>query len=808
MAGRKWKVMLILTSWLKEFVPFECPVTELAHELTMAGLEVEGIESAWKGIEKVIAVRIVSCASHPSEKHLRICSIDTGASEVTVVCGAPNVKEGKIAALALPGTVLPDGNVVKEALVHDVRSRGMLCSAAELGIGDDASGIMYLNDDIRPGTPVIEVLGLEDQVLELGITPNRPDCLSVLGVAREVAALQDLSLTLPFKPSVSQPEKLSDVVSITIEDSELCGRYVGAIIRGVKVGPAPSWITSRLAASGIRPINNIVDVTNYVMLETGQPLHAFDLNLLDGKAIVVRCAKKGEKLTTLDGKERELQEDMLAICDASKPVAVAGVMGGANSEVSESTVDILLESAWFQPSQVRRTARRLKLSTEASYRFERGVDPSGTLRAMHRASELIFQTAGGTLEAWRDECPKEFVPARVTLRTERAARLIGADITADRMDRYLSRLSFETAREDDRIKTVVPLFRPDITEEIDLVEEIARMHGFDNIPTTAPVASIITEELESYRDIESRVRQILASSGVNEIISYSFTSPADITALGFAQDDPRLKMVRVQNPLTEDQSVMRTSLVPSMLRTVSRNMARRNLDLRLFETGTVFFDQGHEKQPREEKRLACVITGKRLPESWAWPDETCDFFDLKGILEELLESLGIDYEVKPQATDAPFYIGGSSISILSGNTLIGTAGEIMPQVLKKFDISVPVYLFDLGLDEMLSSADFNRQFKKLPRYPSLELDIAIVLNDSVRAADIISFIREHAPALMEDVRIFDVYSGKPIPQGKKSIAVRFVYRAEDHTLTDHEVNAFHQPLVDDILREFQAELRQ
>ncbi len=800
--------MLILTSWLKEFVPFECSVEQLAHDLTMAGLEVEGVESAFRGIEKVVAARIEQVSPHESEADLKICTLDTGTKKVTVICGAPNVESGRTAALALPGTVLPDGTLVKEAIVHDIRSHGMLCSEAELGIGEDAAGIMYLDEKVRPGTPLTEALGLEDYVLEIGITPNRSDCLSVMGVAREVSALYDIEMTLPFNISETGEEKDPESVNITIKDPELCGRYAGAVIKGVKPGPSPVWMTSRLAASGIRPINNIVDVTNYVLLETGQPLHAFDLQKLDGRAIVVRCAQKGEKLVTLDGKERELQEDMLTICDASKPVAVAGVMGGANSEVTDSTDDILLESAWFQPSQVRRTAKKLKLSTEASYRFERGVDPGGTVRAMLRAVELIRQTAGGELEAWRDVSPMEFKPAVITLRPQRAARLIGADIPGEIMARYLEKIDFSVSMRDENIETEVPLFRPDVTEEIDLVEEIARLHGFDTIPTTWPVASIITEELESSRAIESQIRNCLACSGMNEIISYSFTSPADIAALGFPETDRRLRMVRVQNPLTEDQSVMRTSLVPSLLRTVARNHARRNLDLRLFETGTTFIDEGEEKQPVEEKRVACVMTGRRMPAGWAWDEAQCDFFDLKGVMEDLLEKLNINASARPETPDDPFYLNGASLTISAEDgTILGTAGEINSAVLKAFDISLPVYLFDFSLQALDAVSNPLKQFRRLARYPAVELDIALVLKDKVRAADIMAFIQDNAPAFLENAEIFDVYAGKPIDAGYKSIAIRFRYRAQDRTLSDHEVNAVHQPLVDDILKKFDAELR-
>ncbi len=800
--------MLILTSWLKEFVPFECSVEKLAHDLTMAGLEVEGVESAYKNLESVITAKIIQVAPHQSESNLKICTVDTGDRTVTVVCGAPALETGRKAALCLPGTVLPDGTLIKESVVHEIKSHGMLCSEAELGLGEDSSGIMYIDGDVKTGTPITEALGLEDYILEIGITPNRPDCLSILGVAREVSALYDIPINVPLPASDTGQQLNPETISITIEDPELCARYAGTVIRGVNIGMSPVWIRSRLNACGIRPINNVVDITNYVLLETGQPLHAFDLHRLSGQAIVVRRARKGEKLVTLDGKERELQDDMLAICDTEKPVAVAGIMGGANSEVIDSTQDILLESAWFQPSQIRRTAKRLKLSTEASYRFERGVDPDGTVRAMLRAAELILQTAGGDIEAWRDVCPGRFEPVSINLRPQRAASLIGAEISTEQMVSYLKRIGFQVSLKDENIDTVVPLFRPDVTEEIDLVEEIARLHGFDVIPTTWPVASIITKELESNRAIQTKIRESLTASGMNEIISYSFTSPADITALGLSKGDRRLNMVKIQNPLTEEQSVMRTSLVPSLLRTVARNHSRRNLDLKLFETGTVFIDQGKEKQPVEEAMVACVITGRRMPTGWAWDDTPCDFFDLKGVMEQMLDALRINAHVRPETPEDPFYLNGASITVFSEDgTALGTAGQIRPSVLKAFDIASPVFLFDFSQQALDRAAKPIPRFRPLARYPAVELDMALVLEDKVRAADIMSYIKNRAPAYLEKAEIFDVYAGKPIPSGYKSIAVRFTYRADDHTLSDNEVNAIHQPLLNDILKKFDAELR-
>ncbi len=805
--------MLILTSWLKEFVPFDCSVEKLAHDLTMAGLEVEAVHSAYSDIENAVAAKILEVTTVESSPGMKKCLLDTGSGRAEVVCGAPNVERGKIAVLARPGTTLPDGTVIKKTVIYGVESAGMLCSQAELALGDDAGGIMYLQDNAALGRPVAEILGLEDWIIEIGITPNRSDCLSIQGVAREVSAAYDLPRSVPFSQNDPTGGKgLSpDSVAITIEDPEFCGRYAGAVIRGVRPGPSPSWLVRRLASCGIRPINNIVDVTNYVLLELGQPLHAFDLERLRGGEIIVRTARKGEKIKTLDGKERNLEEGMLAICDAVGPVAVAGVMGGAESEVTAGTSEILLESAWFHPSQIRRTARKLKLSTEASYRFERGVDPENCVNAMLRAASLIQQAAGGTLEAWRDECPGKFTRPVIEVRPERACSLIGAEIPRDKIIKYLQGIDIEVTENDGNIEATVPLFRPDITAEIDIVEEIARLHGFDSVPTTWPVASIIAPELDSSRALESKIKASLVASGMIEIISYSFTSPSDIEALGLPAHDPRLRMVRLKNPLSEEQSVMRTSLIPPLLRAVSRNHARRNLDLRLFELGTTFIDQGAEKLPHEETRVAALVTGKRMPRNWAWDQAQSDIFDIKGVLEALTESLGIRAEfVSCTASDASrdtYYLAGTSLMLKADDITLGSIGQITPAVLKKYEISAPVFLFDLSLEALSRTATGHKQYMRLAKYPAVELDIAIILRDEVRGQQILSFINSNRPDFLERAEIFDVYCGKPIASGFKSIAVRFIYRAPDRTLTDEQVNSIHQPLVDMLLKEFNAKLR-
>ena len=805
--------MRILTSWLKEFVHFTVPVETLAEDLTMTGLEVEEMEPAYKGLAPVVVCSVEEIVSHPQASHLRVCTVTTGEQKFDVVCGAPNVEKGQLAALARPGTVLSDSMTVESSDIYGIHSDGMLCSEAELGIGEDKTGILILEfaPGCEPGRSLVDVLGLSDWVLDIAVTPNRPDCLSVLGVAREVSAIYGISLTTSQLPSFPVSQSLKHQIPISIEAPDLCGRYTAAVMEGIEIGPSPHWMAMRLQASGIRPINNVVDVTNYVLIERGQPLHAFDLDMLTGPAIKVRTARPGEKIKTIDGKDREIQPDMLVIADAERPVAVAGVMGGAETEVNDNTKRILLESAWFTPIQVRRTSRALKTITESSYRFERGVDPEGVIRALYRTVELIGKIIGGYLVGdIKDVYPRPYKPRYLSLRPKRANKLLGAGLEPGQMAQFLERIGVKLSHVDDeKVKGMMPTYRLDLKEEVDLVEEIARLHGFPNIPTQIPQAGIATEALEPSQGLVGRIKDILSSQGMTEVISYSFMSPEEVGILGLDKNDQRTNMVRIQNPLSDDQSVMRTSLIPSLMRIVARNQAQRNMDLGLFEIGTVFYARETGELPFEEQRIVALCTGTRYPKLWSWPREQVDLFDLKGVLEGLLQVLGVsDWKAMPEKPEGPFYLPGTSASIvLGGNSVLGSFGQINPNVLEFWDINGPVFVFELSFDALKTAMSQQPKFTPLARYPAVERDIAVIVPDRLYAQDLLEYISGQSPDFLEEVQIFDVYRGKPVPEGSKSIGMRFTYRALDHTLSDHEVSEVHDPMVRSILQSYKAKLR-
>ncbi len=804
--------MLVLTSWLREFIDFEVPVEKLAEDLTMSGLEVEGIEPAMPWLKTVVAARVKQVKPHPGRSDLKICEIEAGGHSYQVVCGAPNVKEGIVAPLALPGTELPELGEVKQAQIHGINSYGVLCSEAELLIGEDASGLMLLEKvaEDQLGTPLSRLLPVDDWVLEIGVTPNRADCLSVLGIAREVGAIYEIPLREPGLLSGLCPEG-AQAIPVIIEDQDLCGRYAGAVIEGVDVKPSPVWIKKRLIASGVRPINNIVDITNLVLMERGQPLHAFDLDTLKGPQIRVRRAREGERILTLDGKLRELSNEMLVIADRDRPIAVAGVMGGAETEVTENTRRILLESAWFTPSQIRRTSKTLKLPTEASYRFERGVDPEGVMKALTRAAQLITKICkGASCKGVCDEYPVKLPQKKITLRFDRVNMLLGTKLSEDYIKGILTGIGLEIRNQEapGKVQCLCPSYRMDLIEETDLVEEVARLYGFSKIPTEAPRASIDAEPIDPFERLFRRTKQLLFAQGLSEVISYSFISQKEIEALCLAEGDRRKMVVRLQNPLSEEQAIMRTSLIPCLLTTTARNQARRHLDLHLFEIGMVFYATGSETLPEEEQRVCCLITGHRHPESWTWPQEKTDFYDLKGVLEELLKGLGIkDFGVELGTPEDPYYLVGTSARIFIDKDLLGTIGQIDPKVLDLFEIKGDVFVFDLSFEVLLKHATDQRIFKPLPRYPSVERDAAIILSQDVPAALLLTLVKEQQIPILEDVKIFDVYTGKPIPRGYKSIGLRFKYRASDHTLSESEVASIHKPLINLILERFNARLR-
>ncbi|RUM89959.1 MAG: phenylalanine--tRNA ligase subunit beta [Thermodesulfatator sp.] len=803
--------MLVLASWLQEIAPFQADYSEVAERLTLAGLEVESLDPAYPWMEQAIVVRVSRVEPVMEEKNVTLCTVETGTEEAQVICGAPNVREGMLTVYVPPGTEMPDGKEIRESQVYGHISRGMLCSRREVMLEGDASGLFDVAIEFpaaRVGQSLSSLAGMDDVVMEIGITPNRPDCLSITGVAREVSALFNVPLNIPR--AAMEISSQAEDVTINIEDTELCRRYVGSVVTGVTIGTSPGWMARRLAASGIRPINNVVDITNYVLMELGQPLHAFDLDTLKGRGIVVRPSIEGEKIVTLDGKERRLPEGVLLICDLERPVAVAGVMGGLDTEVTEKTSSILLESAWFAPWSIRRTAKMLKLPSEASYRFERGVDFDGQLVAARRATELLVELAGGTFQGIRDENPRPYVPVKITMNPERTNSLLGTDLSAKDMAAILESIEIGTSTDSSgAIKASAPSFRPDLREEIDLVEEIARLHGFEAIPTSSPVADLIVKPVHSDKSFVDQLRSILSAQGCCEIISYSFISPQELHGLGLAENDPRMKAVVLKNPLAEDQSIMRTNLVCPMLSAIARNQKRRNMDLALFEAGAVFIDKGKGVLPEEHHRLCCGLTGRRFQQTWAWQDRESDFFDLKGLMENLFEQVGLKRAVfQVSARPEPFFVPGTCVELISEKgALIGTMGQISNKVLSAFDIQNNVFLSDISLPALIEASSAHRQFQPLARFPAVELDLSIIADDSVRVQDIFAFIEKRKPQILENIFIFDVYTGKPVPRGKKSLAFRFIYRASDRTLSEAEVISLHEPLVQELLREFKAEMR-
>lgn len=800
--------MRFTLSWLKEYVEFDNPPGEIAERLTMAGLEVEEIEYMGKGLEDLIVVEILEIKPHPNASKLVLCDVTDGTKRYNIVCGAKNMKAGDKVALAKAGTKLPpsakfpEGIEIKEAKIRGEVSEGMLCAEDELGLGEESEGIMILPESAKPGSRLIDMLGLNDVTFEIGVTPNRPDCLSVVGMAREVAAILGTKIKYPDYSIREEGEDINTLAAVEVLDSDGCPRYSCRVITDVKIAPSPEWLKTRLEASGIRSINNVVDVTNLVLLELGQPLHAFDYDLIEGKKIVVRSAEDGEVIQTLDGVKRSLTREDLLICDAKKPVALAGVMGGGNTEISENTKDILLESAYFNPVRVRRTSKRTNLKSESSYRFERGVDPNGVVKALDRASELIGELSGGKVAKGRiDVYPNPIKPIEVKLSDKRLNSILGTQVEAERIKQIAEGLELEAVEtENGNFSFRVPTFRVDLTREIDLIEEVSRHYGHDKIPTTLPSVSMKTEKLKVEKLIENKVKQVLTSFGFLEAINYSFDDP-ELLSL-YDQTEP----LKILNPLSQEGSAMRTNLIAGIIRNVGLNLNRQAENIRIFEVGKAYIPN-EDGLPREIAKVVGAVTGRRQPE--LWDKEEFDFFDLKGILERVFEALGIARSVRlEEASQIRFLHPGKSARILMGGEEAGFLGEFHPDFQEKLEIPKRVYLFELDLQEL---APFVRGAKKrftpLPKFPSVRRDIALVVGDDMPAGEILNEIRKLKSPLIEEAGVFDVFRGKAIEEGKKSIAVSLILRAADKTLTDEEINEVQTKVLNRLKSALGGELR-
>jgi phenylalanyl-tRNA synthetase beta chain len=803
--------MKVSLNWIREYVDIEMSPEDIGHLLTMTGLEVEGMAAVGQSLDPVVVGRIVRVRPHPRADHLTLCTVDAGRERVDVVCGAPNVFEGAAAPLILPGGKLPDGTLIQETRIRGELSTGMLLAEDEMGLTDDHAGIMILDPDLIPGTRFYSAFPFPDQVFDIAITPNRPDCANVLGIAREIAAASGKTLKMPDTRVNEGGPPIEDLTSVTILDPHGCPRYAAGMIQGLTPGPSPFWIRYRLHQSEVRSISNLVDVTNYVMLEMGQPLHAFDYDRLRENRIVVRRAEEGEAFTTLDGQSRTMSRENLMICDGERPVALAGIMGGLNSEIVAGTENVLIESAFFDPVTIRRGAKRLGLSTEASYRFERGADIGGVASALKRALSLMRQLSGGTIaRGLVDNYPNPWSPPLIRFRTDHANRILGASLSQSAM-----KASFEALQmavhdvAENELLIQPPSFRVDIAREVDLIEEAARHHGFDQIPLTYPSIRPSEEGDSPEVLLQEEVRSIMTGLGFSEIITYSFISPQSADILGVEKDSPLRSFVALLNPLTIDQSVLRTSLIPGLMAAVKNNMDHDQKNLRLFEWGKTFVQNGEDQLPSEMICMASVMIGRFQEKTWHHGERDCDYYDIKGAAEALLKGIDLREIRFKREPGAPGYDNEVSAGIYSSDRRIGRLGKVASNVMEAYDLKdEDAYLFELDIDPILTLHSETTLFRPFPRFPAVFRDLSLLIDRRIESARLIDIIRREGGDLLESVRIFDLYEGEQVGHSEKAIAFRISYRSAHETLDGDRVNRLHGAIIDKISEETEGRLRE
>ena len=811
--------MKFTLNWLQNYIDIQNLTPEkLAEHLTMLGLEVDTIVPLYQELAELKTGLVTSAVKHPDADKLTVCQVQIGDSSHQIVCGAPNVRKGLAVVVALPGTILPGDFKIGKSKIRGVESFGMICSERELGLSNEHDGIMELPQGTEHGQSFIKAMDLEDTFVEVDLTPNRSDCASVIGIAREIAGVVKKPLTLPVKDA--QIAHSSNDFSVTIEAKDLCPRYAARLIKGVKIGPSPWWLKKCLVNVGLRPINNIVDITNFVMLEYGQPLHAFDFDTLAGKKIVVRTPNPNEmSFATLDDAGRQLDGEMLMICDSEKPIAVAGVMGGLNSEVTGKTTTILLESACFNPVSIRKTARKLNMATDASYRFERGVDPDGTVNALNRAVELMIALAGGDAPNDGIDCyPGQTNRAVIHLCVARTNDLLGIQLTAEEIANLLESIGIGChIVSTDKLTIVPPSFRIDIEREADLVEEIARLYGYNNIPATLPEVKLSYPEQDSNRVRRLALARRLITIGYTEAINYSFIAEKHAEMMNIAEDDERFTPVRLLNPLSEDQSVMRTMLLPGLLENVKRNINHQKTAIKMFEIGKIFTPVGNDIQPREETLLSGVLSGNRHGESSPlyFKQELVDVFDAKGAVDFIFYELGLGHTGgqeairfgRPENDCEPFAEKDYALEIFSGKVKLGSLGKIKTEVLRRFSIKHDVFYFDLLYDRICDLEVIGKHFSSLPVYPSVRRDIALVVSENVSAGELLARVRNSREKIIESCEIFDVFQGAKIPEGYKSVALTITYRSDTKTLTEKNVEKSHSKIVRLLSDEFEGSFR-
>jgi phenylalanyl-tRNA synthetase beta chain len=788
-------------NWLQELVPVEIPVDELVSLLNFSGTKVEAVHRSAGSIAGVIAAKVISIEPHPNADNLTLVVVETGNGTERVVCGARNFAVGDLVPFATVGARLPDMSITERKIRGEV-SRGMLCSGRELGVGRDHSGILVLPPDSVLGEDVSTVLGLNDTIIELELTPNRPDCMGMIGIAREVAALTGAAMTWPDTEVAAGD--VASPVSVEIRDAQGCPRYMALYVAGVAVAPSPAWMTARLLASGVRPVSNVVDATNYVMLEIGHPLHPFDAaNVADG-CIVVRRAADGEEMTTLDGVSRRLSAADLLIAGRARPLALAGVMGGEDSEVSANTSEIILEAAYFDPASIALTSRRHQLRSEASARFERGMDPEVVPAAAARACRLIMQVAGGaTSKDVVDQYPVPIIRSRIRLRTQRTDALLGIHVDAGRQASLLESVGFGVAETDEGLSVQPPSFRPDVTREVDLIEEVARLEGLDKLSSTLPDGGV--GGLDDEQSADRAIRRTLAGLGLHEAWTTSFMSPRDPGRLGLDVDLLARDAIEVANPMSEEEKLLRTSLLPGLLQAARHNLARGSGGAALFEIARVYGPDG-EPLPAERTMLAGVFSGRRREQGWNASALGWDFFAVKGIVTGLLESLRVPPPGFTASTAMPFHPTRGAL-LSWGDTSLGVLGELHPDVCDAFEVAAGTVAFEMPLAPVLAALPGRSTAGSLPRYPAILIDLAIVVDVGQDEAAVEDAIRSAGGSETRAVRLFDVYMGPQVPDGKKSLAFALELQVPERTLTDQDAGVVKERIMQELEERFGARLR-
>jgi phenylalanyl-tRNA synthetase beta chain len=773
--------------WLKQFVLTEMEPSELARRLTMRGLEVEAVEEVTPGFSHVKVAKIVEITTHPGASSLSICKVDAGEGLLDVVCGAPNLTVGSRVPLAVVGATV-GGHAVEKRKIRGVESTGMLCSEAELGLSDDHSGLFMLPDSLHPGEPLEQMAGLQDTVFDINVAPNRGDLLSVLGIAREVASIAGTEVVLPpILPEDGSGSSLEDLVSLDILNIEACPRYVLKVIQDVSIVPSPFWMRSRITKCGMRPINAVVDITNYIMLELGQPLHAFDYARLRKRRIEVKLTENDMMFRTLDGVDRGLTRGDLLICDGEGPVAIAGIMGGENSEISGNTRDVALESAFFDPYVIRRTARRLGIKSEASLRFEKGIDVVNTRYAAERAAQLLQVLAGGKTVRGKVETYQAKAAKSIFVSFEKIDGIIGIPIEPEIAEKALRSVEINVAEKTaEGLSLSIPHFRHDIVESADIVEEVARIYGYDYIPATMPVVTVQAQRRDREDIYSHRVKEYFRAAGFSEVINFAFFTMKDVENFGISKEDKRTSSVAIMNPISKEYEVMRTLMAPGIMKNIAYNLNRNEKNLRIFETGKVFFEN-QEGLPSERLSLCFAMTGREREYFWRDNLSEYDFFDIKGTLEGFMTAMDVGFAV--QRSEEPFLSRGRAADIMVGDKKAGWIGEVTGETLAAYEIDQRVYCAELIFDIMLAKNEFRKTYRPISRYPQVTRDFSFYVDDEIAIADLMTMMRETSP-LIASVGVFDVFKKE-----ERSISFRVIFQSYEDTLTDGEINAIQNTII-------------